>query len=147
MPALAAGIWCCGVDKRPSISAFPAWTVGAYHVLIVANVFAHNRSVKILERELVSVAGLYGEAPSAGARAGDEVTNIKTQPWVLRPQTIISYGGIYLLILGFTVYCIADANRLTSHHPWTVEVVGFTALYAVFAILITCAWIHVLRMN
>jgi hypothetical protein len=23
MPALAAGIWCCGVDKRPSISALP----------------------------------------------------------------------------------------------------------------------------
>lgn len=135
-----------GGELLPLVLAFPAWTVGAYHVLIVANVFAHNTSVEILERQLVTVAGLSSQSESLGARAGDKVTNIATQPAILKPQTIISYGGIYLLIVSFTGYCIASANRIAPD-AWTTEVVTFAALYAVFAILSIGAWIHVLRMN
>lgn len=135
-----------GGDLLPLFLAFPAWTVGAFHVLILANVFAHNASVTILEQELVSVAGLSRNGASLGHRAGDQVMNIRTQPWVLKAQTVISYGGIYLLIGGFTSYCIASANRVATS-AWTIEVVIFAVMYALFAILITGAWIHVLRMN
>lgn len=42
----------------PVILAFPVWMVIAFHVTLMANVFAHGKSTMILERALLDAAGM-----------------------------------------------------------------------------------------
>lgn len=127
--------------------ALPAWTVGAYLVIIMANVFTHNASVRVLETRLVRATGWHADTgKELGARAGEEITNIMTQPWPLKVQTCFAYGGIYILIGGFTYYCI-DSAKTVGKDGWTTEIIIAAALYGLAALTCAATWRYVLRLN
>lgn len=127
--------------------ALPAWTVGAYLVIIMANVFTHNASVRVLETRLVHATGWHADTgEELGARSGEEITNIMTQPWPLKVQTCFAYGGIYLLIGGFTYYCI-DSAVTVGKHGWTTEIRVAAALYGLAALTCIATWFYVFRLN
>ena len=90
----------------------PAIALGAYHLLQFAMVNAHGRSIEILEERLVKKANLTSEHGNIGSKAEERMTNVREQPWMLRPTTVISYGVPFMLIIALVVQCMDLIWRL-----------------------------------
>ena len=88
--------------------AFPVWMMVAFHSVILALVFAHGQSVRILEWELVRAADLHKTRGAIGAAAGTGATDVdilmrNRRRWGLVGSTIVSYGGFFVFVISFTV--------------------------------------------
>ena len=97
--------------------AFPIWIVASFHVLIVANALVRASSIEIIEEQLTEIIGFDdGVRESIGSQAGQKAANIAEQPIPLKIQTTVSYGGVYIIIVVFTFYCLDVAARTKG---WT----------------------------
>lgn len=125
--------------------AFPLWVVASYHVLLAANAIVRQSSIEIIEGALFDMAGLDKSLrEKVGSRAGQRAMNIAEQPYRLRFQTVVTYGGPLLIIVGFSFYCLDVAAKLKG---WgTAPVISAGAVYFVLFFGIVLAWLLVMQM-
>lgn len=124
----------------------PPLLVLGFMVNMLANVFAHNWSVGKLESHLLDVADWPDEErPKIGARAGDAVTNLTRQPLFLKMQSVIAYGGIFVIVLGFSIRSLqVAAEDLGYNEVW----IAISAIYAILFLLSILAWtLTLIRLN
>lgn len=129
--------WSDKLHLSPSVmgyGAFPAWMLIAFHALLLALVFAHGRSVAIIEKQLVQLAELGEFAEFIGGEAGTAVTDLdklianKRHGLVL--STLISYGGFGVIVVAFSFFCVVQsAAGQTTLLGWIVGVVVPALLY------------------
>ncbi|MGH2959561.1 MAG: hypothetical protein ACRDKE_08130 [Solirubrobacterales bacterium] len=130
-----------------AIAALPAWITLGFHTTLIKLVFAHSRSAVYLEDQLALVAGIRGaDRDKVGARAGELATNIATQRPAARGQTLVTYVGIAVLIIFFTVYCISVVAQKTGRWGST-EAVASSVFYLGLIAAAAAAWIEVLKEN
>lgn len=126
--------------------AFPLWVVASFHVLLNANAAVKARSIDIIERRLVSAAGFDdSKRQYIGSRASLRVTAIQEQSFQLRVQSLVSYGGTLVIIIAFTVYCLAVAARTQG---WaSAPVIAGGVVYALLFGTVMLAWYEVGRIT
>lgn len=79
-----------------------------------------------------------------GSRAGQKVLDVDKQPGVLKVQTFVSYGGVALIIVVFTIYCLTVAAKSKG---WvSAPVISAEVVYASLFICALKAWLHVLSL-
>lgn len=90
--------------------AVPVWLMIAFYTLSMALIIAHGQSVDIVERRLVSAAGLDELRVAIGAAVGTQVTDVdklmKTKRWSLAWLSYIVYGGFFILTACFTGFIL-----------------------------------------
>ncbi|WP_162625253.1 hypothetical protein [Mycolicibacterium llatzerense] len=89
----------------------PVWMLIAFHSLILALIFAHGQSVRILEFRLIDLAGISNYRGAIGAAAGTAVTDIdillrNPRRWGLAGSTVVAYGGFFGIAVAFTAYAL-----------------------------------------
>lgn len=131
----------------PAMVALPPWIAISFHVNLMANVFAHVHSVEKIEDRLYEATGLPKHLRRRiGSMAGDDATNIATQPWSMKVQTLVSYAGIAVLVVLFTVFCVEQvAHRVHGWRSWQPALTAL--LYTAIAISTVFAWRNVLLEN
>lgn len=122
--------------------AFPLWVVASFHVLLNANAAVRARSIDIVERHLVDAAGFDdGARQHVGSRASLRVTTIQAQSFRLKVQSVIGYGGTLVIIVAFTVYCLAVAAKTQG---WVSgPVITGEVVYALLFGMVMLAWYEV----
>jgi hypothetical protein len=125
--------------------AFPLWVVASFHALLTANSVVRARSIEIIERPLVRAAGFDDSVRQyIGSRAGQRVMNIKEQPRRLWPQTLISYGGVLVVIIAFSFYCLDVAAKIEG---WgSAAAITAEIIYALLFVAVLMAWSEVFRL-
>jgi hypothetical protein len=125
--------------------AFPLWVVASFHALLAANSVVRARSIEIIERPLVRAAGFNDSVRQyIGSRAGQRVMNIKEQPRRLWAQTLISYGGVLVVIIAFSFYCLDVAAKIEG---WgSAAVITAEITYALLFVAVLMAWSEVFRL-
>jgi hypothetical protein len=136
---LVGGVWIS------AFLAFPLWLIAAYHVLLVGTTLVRSNSIEIIEQRLLKVIGFdESTREDIGSLAGQKVLDIDKQPRVLRSQTYVSYGGVALIIIIFTIYCLTIAAKSTG---WiSAPVVSAEVIYALLIISSGAAWRYVLSL-
>jgi hypothetical protein len=131
--ALPGGPWVL------AFLAFPLWVVASFHVLLVANALVRASSIDIIERRITAMAGFSESLRTRlGSRAGQRVTNIAEQYPALKLQTIITYGGVLIIIVMFTFYCLDVAAKSKG---WaSVPVILAEVVYFLLFGAIAWAW-------
>lgn len=125
--------------------AFPLWVITAYHVLLVGTALVRSNSIAIIEQRLVKMIDFDKVTEqNIGSRAGQKVLDVDKQPGVLKVQTFVSYGGVALIIVVFTIYCLTVAAKSKG---WvSAPVISAEVVYASLFICALKAWLHVLSL-
>ncbi|MFI5776599.1 hypothetical protein [Nocardia sp. NPDC051570] len=119
---------------------FPLWMVAAFHVLLIATIVTRNKSIRILELRLFAATRLAAAGVTVdeiGRERARKVTDFRVQPWQLKFQTLMTYGGIGLTLVCFTSYCLWNAQNARG---WTVPVIVSVPCYLVLTALLALAW-------
>jgi hypothetical protein len=116
-----AGLASDFLNDAPWIRAFialPMWSLAGFQLLLLALTATRVNSIRILERKLLRLAITdRTEAIQIGSDAGDWATNLEPQPWWLKVQTVVTYGGMLLGVLtlsGYAWYTVHGAARWLS---------------------------------
>jgi hypothetical protein len=97
----------------------PLWLVVSFHSLITLNGMSHGISVRIIEDRLFEISslgeGLGHEGKRAlrqwvGSAAGDRIMDITRSSPIHKGITVVVYGGVACLVVGFTLYALHSAN-------------------------------------
>jgi len=131
-----------GGSWAPAFLAFPLWIAASFQALLVWSGLDISKSAKVLEQRLVSSLG-FDDAMTTdgGARAAGQAFSTYGQPAALKIQSLVCYGGIWAIILVFSVVCLAVAARGAG---WISPPV--IAAEIVYALLLTgnaAAWLHI----
>ncbi|MCM6772064.1 hypothetical protein NDR87_02770 [Nocardia sp. CDC159] len=119
---------------------FPLWMVAAFHVLLMATIVTRNRSIRILEARLYAATRLWAAGVTfeeIGRERARKVTDFRIQPWPLKIQSLVTYGGIVATLLSVTAYCLWHAHHIRG---WTVPVIVSVPVYLAFTVLLAVAW-------
>jgi hypothetical protein len=124
----------------------PLWLIAAFHSLMTLNAMSHGISVRIIEDALFEESGLRVNRLMVGSAAGDEIMDITQAKAAHKLTTVVVYGGVALLVAGFTAYALCsangivdqDANAVLAHAP-VVEIAMVT--YSLLAIMVAVSWI------
>jgi hypothetical protein len=131
-----------GESWAPAFLAFPLWIVASFQALLVWSGLDISKSAKVLEQRLVSSLG-FDDAMTTddGARAAGEAFYMSEQPAVLKIQSLVCYGGIWLVILVFSVVCLAVAARGAG---WVSSpVIAAEIVYTLLLVGNAAAWLHI----
>jgi hypothetical protein len=126
--------------------AFPLWVVASFHVLLNANSAVRARSIEIIENNLVGAAGFDGSKRQyIGSHATLRVTIMQEQSFRLQVQSAVSYGGTLVIIIAFTVYCLAVAAKAQG---WvSAPVITGEFVYALLFGMVMLAWREVAQIT
>lgn len=125
-----------------AFSPFPLWFLHAYHLILVAISMARVKSVRVLEDALYEQSGLPAEKrPLVGGRAGERMADIAMQPVAIRIQAVVSYAGVGVVMIAFSVYALVVA----AHRDGWSAVVIAGLLYLFLFGSAAVAWLHVVR--
>ncbi|RDI67854.1 hypothetical protein [Nocardia pseudobrasiliensis] len=119
---------------------FPLWMVAAFHVLLIATIVTRNKSIRILEMRLYAATRLAASGVTVdqiGRERARKVTDFRDQPWQLKSQTLVTYGGIGLTLVSVTSYCLWNAQLVRG---WTVPVMLSVPCYLLLGALLALAW-------
>jgi hypothetical protein len=125
----------------------PLWLIAAFHSLMTLNAMSHGISVRIIENELFEATGLRVKVKRnlVGSAAGDRIMDITQAKAVHILTTVVVYGGVAFLVIGFTAYALYSAKRIvTLPHAPVVEIA--IATYSLLAIMVALSWIVGFRM-
>jgi hypothetical protein len=126
--------------------AFPLWIASSYHTILVAANLVRTKSIEILEHMLVEMAGVKeDQRQDIGYRAVQRVWNVDEQPIVLKAQTFVTYGGVGLVTMAFTAYCLTITVKNSSLN--SPEFISATVIYSLLFASIIAAWVYVLRLT
>jgi hypothetical protein len=132
----------------------PVWMLIAFHSLVLALVFAHGLSVRILEYRLVSLADVSDYRGAIGAATGTGVTDVdillkKPKRWGLVGSTFIAYGGFFSISIVFTFYALRQSweHQTTTVGYWggvwiPLIVYAICILVELFAVAYIFVWMR-----
>jgi hypothetical protein len=117
--------------------AVPLWLIAAFHSLLTLNGMIHGLSVQILEDELFIHTNLPSVARDyVGSRGGDGVMDVTKSRLAHKWATIFVYGGVALLVLGFTIYVAVESwSNVSFGAKWLAIVV-----YVTSAVTVILSW-------
>jgi hypothetical protein len=127
----------------------PLWLVVEFHSLITLNAMSHGISVRIIEDALFEASELRVKRDLVGSAAGDKIMDITQANAVHKLTTVVVYGGVFSLVVGFTAYALYSANgALNGHVALYRELVVEIAIgtYSLLVIMVLLSWIVGLRM-
>ena len=126
----------------------PLWLIVAFHSLMTLNALSHGISVRIIEDELFDASGLRVKRELVGSAAGDQIMDITQSKIVHRITSVAVYGGVALLVIGFTAYNLYSANAALKDYDSSfrerVVVIAIT-IYSLLALMVAGSWIAGLR--
>jgi hypothetical protein len=125
--------------------ASPLWFMHAYHLILVAMSILRVRSVQVIEDQLYAHSGMHHELRDLiGVRAGAKAADFDKQSLGLKLQAAVSYGGIGIFMIAFSVYGIIVAARSAG---WaSAPVVSATAVLVTLLAVAAYSWLTVIRM-
>jgi hypothetical protein len=131
----------------------PLWLVVAFHSLITLNAMMHGVSVRIIEDALFEATGLRVipvQRTLVGSAAGDKIMDINLATPIHRLTTRVVYGGIFVLVLGFTVFVLYSAAKVgrndvvLTHVPLLVWIAA--GVYLSVGFIVARSWKVGLKM-
>lgn len=132
-------------DWVTAFIAFPLWFLHGYHVILVAMSMARVESAKLVEDELYRHSGLADELRDrVGMRAGQRLADIALQPMALKVQAGVSYAGLGLAMVAFTVYSMIVTARIAGWVSPPVLLAGLLYLFLMGAA--AAVWWHVAHL-
>src|ERR1019366_7491705 len=132
---------------------FPLWLIAAFHSLVTLNAMSHGISVRIIENALFKASELRVKRDLVGSAAGDKIMDITQAKAVHRVTTVVVYGGVAFLVIGFTVYALYSANVIVKNSnaalarvPVVPVVEIAIATYSLLFVMVALSWIVGFRM-
>jgi hypothetical protein len=127
----------------------PLWLIAAFHSLMALNAMSHGISVRIIEDALFEASELRVQRDLVGSAAGDKIMDITQAKTAHILTTVVVYGGVAFLVIGFTAYALYSANGIVKDnvvlvHARVIEIA--IATYSLLAIMVALSWIVGLRM-
>jgi len=127
---------------------FPLWLIAAFHSLMTLNAMSHGISVRIIEDALFKASELRVNRGLVGSAAGDKIMDITQAKAVHKVTTVVVYGGVAFLVIGFTVYALYSANVVLKNNsvalaqvPVVPVVEKAIATYSLLLIMVALSWI------
>ena len=99
----------------------PVWLIVAFHSLMTLNAMSHGISVRIIEQALFEVSELRVESDLVGSAAGDKIMDITKSKAAHKLITVVVYGGVFLMVVGFTAYVLYSANLIIKNDAFLVH--------------------------
>jgi len=127
----------------------PVWLIVAFHSLMTVNAMSHGISVRIIEDALFDVSELRVERSLVGSAAGDKIMDVNQSKAAHILVSVIVYGGVALLVAGFTAYALYSAGGIIRNDADLVRArviwiaIGF---YSLLLIIVALSWIEGMRM-
>lgn len=122
----------------------PLWLIVAFHSLITLNAMSHGISVRIIEQALFEVSDLQVKRDLVGSAAGDKIMDITKSRTAHKLVTVVVYGGVALLVIGFTAYALYTANGIIKNDValvhWRVIWIA-RGIYSLLVITVALSWI------
>ena len=94
----------------------PLWLVVAFHSLITFNAMTHAISISIIEDALFKASKLRVRRDLVGSAAGEKIMDIRQAKAAHKVTTVVVYGGVALLVMGFTTYAVYSATELSKRN-------------------------------
>lgn len=114
----------------------PLWVIAAYHSLLAVTAMVRSLSVRRLEAELVRATAVApAERVAIGMTAAERILNVTDAAVPHRVATGIAYGGIGLLVVGYTAYMVAQDDFLDG----LAKGIAYGG-YTVVALLVAWSW-------
>lgn len=126
----------------PAFLAFPLWVAASFLVLLVWSGMDISKSVEIIEGRLLCSLGLDSEMKSSGGvEVIAQAPSAYEKPMVLKIQSLICYGGVWAVVVAFSVICLTVAIHKGSWVPASVITAGI--VYALLLSANVAAWWHI----
>jgi hypothetical protein len=106
-------------------------------------------SIQIIETALFDASGLRVKREMIGSFAGDKIIDINKQHVVHKLITLIVYGGVGFLSVGFTAYALYLASEAVKENVALVHVPVIamaTVFYSLLACMVGLSWIVGFRL-
>jgi len=123
---------------------FPLWLIIAFHSLMTINAMSHGISVRIIEDALFEASELQVDRDLVGSAAGDKIMDITQAKAAHIITTVVVYGGVALLVIGFTCYALLSANGLV--HTEGIWIAVAIATYFLLFVMVALSWIEGFRI-
>jgi F0F1-type ATP synthase assembly protein I len=99
-----------------------------------------TRSCRAMENRLAAAARL--DTATFGTHVSDEIMDLSKGKAAYRPATILTYGGIGVVLVGLVILCLI--NALKAGAPWLL--IAFMALvYVALSVVWARVWRETLR--
>jgi hypothetical protein len=125
----------------------PLWLVAAFHSLMTLTAMSHGISVRVIEDALFKKSELEVERDLVGSAACDKIMDITRAKAAHVLTTLVVYGGIAFLVIGFTAYALYRAKEVKDNdtliHARALEIA--MSVYFLFAVMVAYSWIEGLR--
>ncbi len=121
----------------------PVWLIAAFHSLMTINAMSHGISVQIIEDALFEVSELRVERELVGSKAGDKIMDIGKSHLVHKLITAFVYGGVGLMVIGFTGYALYSANGIIKSNAALVHAQVFwiaLGIYSLIVVMVALSW-------
>jgi hypothetical protein len=130
---MAAGIF---LYSLPSL----LWVIAAYHCLLTLEAMMRTISARVIEQQLSTDAQLKhsNEGIAFGFEASDSVIDFRQQPLRHKLLSLISFGGIFIVICTYTVVMLV----LGAHYIWWIPA---AVIYGLVFCLVIYSWIRGIR--
>jgi hypothetical protein len=127
----------------------PTWIMAAHHSILTLCGMSLGTSIRIIEDKLFEESGLHVKREMIGSCAGDRIIDITKQHVVHKLISVIVYGGVGFLGIGFTVYSLYLASEATRENTAlaNVPVIGIAAIiYSFIGCIVLLSWVVGIRM-
>lgn len=115
---------------------FPLWLIAAFHSLIAISAMIRSISITQLETLLLQRTRIDKDRiDTIGFRAPERIGNVTQAAWPHAIASILSYGGVALIVIGYTIYMIVNSQRLPE---WATLLAA--AGYATLTLLVAASW-------
>ena len=121
----------------------PLWLIVAFHSLMTLNAMSHGISVRIIEEALFETSELRVKRDLVGSAAGDKIMDITKSKAAHKLITYFVYGGVGLMVIGFTIFALYSANAIiiTDFSLFHISVFWIaTGIYLLILIMVAISW-------
>ena len=121
-----------------ALAPAPLWLIAAFQSLITLAGMMHTILIEIIEHNLILASSLdEKELAHVGSRGAAEIMDIRRSHWIHTVTTLLVYGGVFLMVAGFTAYSL---NRVWPYlaQPYRVT---FILAYAVALFVVLLCWV------
>ena len=121
----------------------PLWLIAAFHSLMTLTAMRHGISVRIIEDELFDASDLRADRCLVGSAAGDKIMDFTQEKVAHKVTTVVVYGGVAVLVIGFTVYALYSAQGIVKDNLVWILAIG---AYSLLLIMVAASWFVGVRM-
>lgn len=93
-------------------------------------------TIQVLEKRLEGKSGLHADVRAViGYSATEKIMHIEKSGWAHKLATVVTYVGVAVLVIGYTVYVLVDAADHIGVSVW-----WYVAAYAALAVVTGSSW-------